>query len=199
MFDFAWSEIGVIAVVALIFIGPKDMPVAIKAVKGAINKARRMASEFQTHVDEMVREADLQEVRDSIGGIAGLRKFGVAGALTKLIDDDGTIRRSLADPLTSTSLSSPPAPQTEPVPLDQAFVVTAERPEAEAAPDAATVASIEESVPEAVAEPEGAERLIEVPAFIPPRITLVKRPAAHAPKPPPFIPPRAAPPPSLRA
>ena len=63
MFDFAWSEIALIAVVALIAIGPKDMPVAIRAVTGWIKKARRMAAEFQTHVDEMVREADLSEVR----------------------------------------------------------------------------------------------------------------------------------------
>ena len=63
MFDFAWSEIALIAVVALIAIGPKDMPVAIRAVTGGIKKARRMAAEFQTHVDEMVREADLDDVR----------------------------------------------------------------------------------------------------------------------------------------
>ena len=63
MFDFAWSEIALIAVVALIAIGPKDMPAAIRAVTDWIKKARRMAAEFQTHVDEMVREADLSEVR----------------------------------------------------------------------------------------------------------------------------------------
>ena len=59
MFDFAWSELGLIAVVAMILIGPKDMPVAIRSVTAWIRKARRMAAEFQTHVDEMVREADL--------------------------------------------------------------------------------------------------------------------------------------------
>jgi len=64
MFDFAWSEIALIGVVALIAIGPKDMPAAIKSVTDVIKKARRMASEFQTHVDEMVRDANLQEVRD---------------------------------------------------------------------------------------------------------------------------------------
>jgi sec-independent protein translocase protein TatB len=55
MFDFAWSELGLIAVVAMILIGPKDMPLAIRSVTGWIKKARRMASEFQSHVDEMVR------------------------------------------------------------------------------------------------------------------------------------------------
>ena len=80
MFDFAWSEIALIAVVALIAIGPKDMPVAIRAVTGWIKKARRMAAEFQTHVDEMVREADLSEVRASINEI---RNFDVRGEIER--------------------------------------------------------------------------------------------------------------------
>ena len=63
MFDFAWSEIVLIGVVALVAIGPKDLPIAMKAVSGAMKKARRMAAEFQTHVDDMMRDADLGEVR----------------------------------------------------------------------------------------------------------------------------------------
>ena len=45
MFDFAWSELALIAVVAMIAIGPKDMPGAIRAVTGWVKKARRMAAE----------------------------------------------------------------------------------------------------------------------------------------------------------
>src|SRR5215468_1961075 len=101
MFDFAWSEIALIAVVAVIAIGPKDMPVAIRAVTGWIKKARRMAAEFQTHVDEMVREADLSEVRNSINEI---RNFDIKGELERTIDADGSIRSTFAsDPLATTS------------------------------------------------------------------------------------------------
>ena len=80
MFDFAWSEFALIAVVALIAIGPKDMPVAIRAVTAWIKKARRMAAEFQTHVDEMVREADLHEVKASFNEI---RNFDIKGELER--------------------------------------------------------------------------------------------------------------------
>ena len=66
MFDFAWSEIAMIAAVALVVIGPKDLPVALRAISGFIKKARRMAGEFQTHVDEMMRDADLKDVKDSL-------------------------------------------------------------------------------------------------------------------------------------
>src|SRR3954471_20989413 len=93
MFDFAWSELALIAVVAMIAIGPKDMPAAIRAVTAWIKKARRMAAEFQTHVDEMVREADLSEVRASINEI---RNFDIKGELEKTIDADGSIRSTFA-------------------------------------------------------------------------------------------------------
>ena len=96
MFDFAWSEIALIAVVAMIAIGPKDMPVAIRAVTGWIKKARRMAAEFQTHVDEMVREADLSEVRASINEI---RNFDMRGEIEQTIDADGSIRAARSPPI----------------------------------------------------------------------------------------------------
>src|SRR5215469_17126938 len=100
MFDFAWSEIALIAVVAMIFIGPKDMPVAVRAVTGWIKKARRMAAEFQTHVDEMVREADLSEVRASINEI---RNFDIKGEIEKTVDADGSLRATFAsNPLEAT-------------------------------------------------------------------------------------------------
>jgi sec-independent protein translocase protein TatB len=104
MFDFAWSEIGLIAVVALIFIGPKDMPVAIKAVSGMVKKARKMAGEFQSHVDEMVKDADLSEVRDQIRQI---RSFDLKGEVERAVDADGSLRRSMNEPVTQPRWEEP--------------------------------------------------------------------------------------------
>ena len=106
MFDFAWSEIALIVVVAVIFIGPKDLPVAIKAVTEMIKKARRMAGEFQTHVDEMVRDADLQDVRNSINEI---RNFDLKGTVERAVDPDGSLRSTFA---------SNPLEPTTPAPAD---------------------------------------------------------------------------------
>ena len=108
MFDFAWSEIALIGVVALIAIGPKDMPVAIKTVSQFVKKARRMAAEFQTHVDEMVREADLGEMRDTV---QSLRNFDLRGTIEKHVDSDGTIRRAFDDPMATTPGWQPNAPK----------------------------------------------------------------------------------------
>lgn len=109
MFDFAWSEIALIGIVALVAIGPKDLPVAIKAVAAMVKKARRMASEFQVHVDEMVREADLQDVRREFND---LRRMDIKGKILSAVDSDGTIRKTMAEnPLAaSTTLTTPPPP-----------------------------------------------------------------------------------------
>ncbi len=128
MFDFAWSEMAVIAVVALIAIGPKDMPVALKAFAATIKKARRMASEFQTHVDEMMREANLEEVRQSLNEI---RNFDVSSAVEKHVDPDHSLRDSLSDPFSATVSS--PAASAETEALSQSDVAEMDRPaEAEA-------------------------------------------------------------------
>ncbi|MBB2201285.1 Sec-independent protein translocase protein TatB [Gluconacetobacter tumulisoli] len=92
MFDFAWSEMALIGVVGLLLIGPKDMPVAIRTVTGLIKKGRKLAAEFQSHVDEMVRDADLTQARDQMNR---MRRFNVRNQIMKAIDGDGTIRRTL--------------------------------------------------------------------------------------------------------
>jgi sec-independent protein translocase protein TatB len=94
MFDLAWSEILLIGAVALIAIGPKDMPVAIRTVTSAIKKARRMAAEFQSHVDEMVREADLGDVKKTI---SELRSFDLKGHVERAVDPDHSIRDTFAN------------------------------------------------------------------------------------------------------
>ena len=92
MFDFGWSEIALIGVVALVLIGPKDLPIAIRAVTDVIKKMRRMAGELQGHVDEMLREADLKEAHDTF---RDLRGGGLRDKMFRAIDGDGSIRKTL--------------------------------------------------------------------------------------------------------
>src|SRR5580658_5524022 len=114
MFDFAWSEIGLIAAVALILIGPKDLPVAIRTITDMIKKARCMAGEFQTHVDEMMREANLGEVRDQISAI---RNFDIRGEIERQIDPDRSLRDTFAgnplEPAPASGAIAAPAPAGE--------------------------------------------------------------------------------------
>lgn len=178
MFDLAWSEIALIVVVAVIFIGPKDLPVAIKAVTEVIKKARRMAGEFQTHVDEMVRDADLHEVRDSFNQI---RNFDFKGSVERAVDPDGALRNTFAsNPLDPTAVASVPDGTVEATTIEANAAAELTRPEG--------VDRIGEPEP----EPE-----IAPPAFIPPGFALpdyllpAKKAAAPA-EPPAFVPPSIA-------
>ncbi len=62
MFDIAPSEFMLLALVALIVIGPKDLPKAMRVVGRFVGKARGMASQFRSGFDAMVREAELEEM-----------------------------------------------------------------------------------------------------------------------------------------
>src|SRR5687767_6001857 len=62
MFDIGYSELLVIAVVALVFIGPKDLPRALRTVGHWIGRARSMARHFRSGVDAMIREAELEDM-----------------------------------------------------------------------------------------------------------------------------------------
>ena len=128
MLDLAWSEIAVIAVVAIVIIGPKDLPEAIRGVAKGVQKLRRMAGEFQQQADELVREAKLDDVRNSIqemkSTINDIRSFDIKGEIEKAVDADGTLQKTMADdPLRDTFMPPPPAPYVPPeLPPAPAFV-----------------------------------------------------------------------------
>jgi sec-independent protein translocase protein TatB len=165
MFDFAWSEIMLIGAVALIAIGPKDMPAAIRTVTGMIKKARRMASEFQTHVDEMVKEAELGDVKSAFND---LRRMDIPSAMEKMVDPDRSIRKTFEDnPLESYSAPTTPV-AAEPIdplpPAEEPVGAVAEppaEPEGPLAPAFIPPNLIPKAVPAMVAPPEA-------PAFVPP-------------------------------
>ncbi len=172
MFNFSWSEIALIAVVALIAIGPKDLPTALKTVAQVIKKTRGMAAEFQTHVNDLMREADLEDVRKHIDEI---RNFDIKGTVERAIDPDQSIKKTFTE---------------DPFAAADASVANAAGGlhEAEAAPDG-DLAVLERPGTEDGAETE-AETLSaapaaepEAPAFVPPAV------AAAVMRPPAFVPP----------
>lgn len=62
MFDIAPSELLLVAIVALIFIGPKDLPFALRTLGRWVGQARRMSNHFRTGVEAMIREAEMEEI-----------------------------------------------------------------------------------------------------------------------------------------
>jgi sec-independent protein translocase protein TatB len=88
MFDIGWSELLVIGIVALVVIGPKELPTVLRKVGQGVGKLRRMAGEFQGQFNEALREAELSEFKDNItglkndlGNLASDARTGLANAM----------------------------------------------------------------------------------------------------------------------
>lgn len=67
MLDVGWTEILVIAIVLILVVGPKDLPPMLRTFGRMVTKMRGMASDFRQQFDEALREADLEDVRKTIG------------------------------------------------------------------------------------------------------------------------------------
>jgi len=94
MFDIGWQELFLVAVAALIVIGPKDLPRALKTVTGAIRKVKGMARDFQGGLDDIVRETELADMRKEIEEHTGgdLKK-----SIENSIDPDGEFSKEMND------------------------------------------------------------------------------------------------------
>ncbi|WP_052741864.1 Sec-independent protein translocase protein TatB [Kiloniella litopenaei] len=68
MFDIGWSEMMVVAVLTLLIMGPKELPNTLRNVSKWVRKAKGLAREFQSGVDEVIRESDLQDARKALEG-----------------------------------------------------------------------------------------------------------------------------------
>ena len=98
MFDLSWSHIAILLLVALLVLGPKELPNAIRTGASLLRQARRMAGEFRSGVDELVREAELDETRRSI---QQAMSEGVENTIARQVDPSGEIKAAIeVDPLT---------------------------------------------------------------------------------------------------
>jgi sec-independent protein translocase protein TatB len=91
MFDLGWAEMAVIMLVALIVIGPKDLPKVARTIGQWTGKARALARDFQRSLDDMAREAELDEIKKSIDR-AGSLDF--KSAVKSALDPDDELERA---------------------------------------------------------------------------------------------------------
>lgn len=136
MFDIGWSELVVIAVVALIAIGPKELPGVLRMVGQWMGKARKMAGEFQGQFQEAMREAEMADLKksfDEVKDIAtGVSPGNVMTSLQKDVSDalqigdidkpaidkpvmdkpvDAQVAGAIGEPIVPTT-PAPPPPET---------------------------------------------------------------------------------------
>ena len=96
MFDIGWQELFIVAIIGLIVIGPKELPRTLKVVTGALRKLRTMAAEFQDSIDEVVREADLDDIKNSV---TGTDDFDVENRIKETLDPTGDLEKDIVDSL----------------------------------------------------------------------------------------------------
>lgn len=92
MLDIGWQEFLLLFVIAVVIIGPKELPGALRACGRWMGKLRRMARQFQDAVDDAAREADLEDVRN---GINKARNLNVRHQIRKAVDPTGEIAREV--------------------------------------------------------------------------------------------------------
>ena len=112
MFDIGWSELIVIAVVALIAIGPKELPGVLRMVGQWVAKAKRMAGDFQGQFNEAMREAEMADIKKTFDDAAGMAKgLSPTNLLTSLATDVQDAVK-IDTPLMTPTTPEPPTPVT---------------------------------------------------------------------------------------
>ena len=115
MFDIGWSEMAVVALIALLVIGPKELPNTLRMVGRWTRKARSLTREFRSGFDEMIREAELEDVRKTV---ESAKSSTIEKSVKDAIDPTGWVDKSLkdvdkvakADPPADDSSSKDPSP-----------------------------------------------------------------------------------------
>jgi sec-independent protein translocase protein TatB len=141
LLDFGWSELMLIGIVALVFIGPKDLPKALRVAGFWVRKARTLSREFQSSVEQMIREAELDEVRQELKKAS---EIDLDKEFRQAVDPTGSLAEGLKPP--ELPNFSEPAAESG----------------AQAAPEAAEIATTNPAAP-AVAPPDAAGHDIALP------------------------------------
>ncbi|ADH89186.1 twin-arginine translocation protein, TatB subunit [Ancylobacter novellus DSM 506] len=209
MFDIGWSELLVIGIVALVVIGPKELPRVLRTVGQGIGKLRRMAGEFQGQFNEALREAELSDLKDNVAslkndlaGLATDARNSLSEAMptnplqdieTDLKAPTGSVERGDLPSAEAVEAQLPPPGDLEPYPFETieeevrsaAAQVPAEPGKSEPAkaePAKAEVKPVAAAAPPTNAPPAAPEAKVEAK---PKRTRIAAKPAA--------VPPEAAP------
>ena len=149
LFDIGWSELLLIGVVALVFIGPKDLPRALRVAGYWFRKAQNLSREFQSSVDQMIREAELDEMREQLKKAT---EFDIEKEFQKTVDPTGELTESIKPPGVPDFFEAAPA-AFEPLPASVSAETSTSEPAAALPPPAEAPMPATAPVPQAQPEP----------------------------------------------
>src|SRR5712691_8619925 len=160
LFDIGWPELLLIGVVALVVIGPKDLPRALKIAGFWVRKARTLSREFQSSIDQMIRDAELDEVRQELKKAS---EFDIEKEIRNTVDPAGELAESIKPPdvpdyfveaegpQPAEAAPETPLPEQATLPFDEPEPAAAGGPEA--VPEPSDAASVDVDAPSREAEP----------------------------------------------
>lgn len=94
MFDIGWSEMLLLTALAIIVVGPKDLPKVMRSVAGFVRKIRNFSSGFMQGIDQMAREAELEELRKS----ARITPKSAEDIMKEAVDPDDELADAFSEP-----------------------------------------------------------------------------------------------------
>lgn len=133
MFDIGWSELLALVVIAIVFVGPKDLPRMMRTAGQYVAKVRAMAREFQSSFEDLARESELEDLRKEVSSLRG-----------QVTEPMRSLKREVEQPLKSGTAAGAVAASG------------AAKPEEEKAPPLDT-ASVSEGIAESIREAEAVE------------------------------------------
>lgn len=108
MFDVAWSELLLVAVVAILVVGPKELPGMLRSLGRMLGKLRRTADEFRRHFDDAVREAGGEELQREI---KSLKQNNPLNQIRSSIEDAAKDVSAPPKSKTASAQAAPPDPE----------------------------------------------------------------------------------------
>ncbi|MBT5110610.1 MAG: twin-arginine translocase subunit TatB [Rhodospirillaceae bacterium] len=94
MLDVGWQELFIIAVITIIVVGPKEIPTVLRSVMSWVRRIKEMAREFQSGIDDIARESELNELRQEIENTANI---DLDKEIENVIDPDGEMSSGIYD------------------------------------------------------------------------------------------------------
>jgi sec-independent protein translocase protein TatB len=110
MFDIDAGKLLIIGVIALVVLGPKELPRVLRQIGSALGKMRRMAAEFQGQFAEAMRESEMEDLKKNVQNIAESARVDINYNPAEIADRE--IREALADKPASSPASSPASAAT---------------------------------------------------------------------------------------
>ncbi|HKP26184.1 MAG TPA: Sec-independent protein translocase protein TatB [Dongiaceae bacterium] len=129
MFDLGWGELLVVGAVALVVLGPKELPNALRTITNLTKSARRLAGEFQSGINEIVREAELEDARKAA---QSMTKGSISKAIEKAVDPTGEMKSTVSSLEKDVKQISPVGPIPPAPPMAAPAAIAAPEPAKEA-------------------------------------------------------------------